>query len=150
MSKPRYRWWGFVCRMIRDYPGLKQELEDLHSQSITANTSGMPGGGGDARTVEAIAMRTLPQDDQKVYDAVTRAIEITAIRASGKERIDMIRYLYWGRNAHRIKDAAVHCHVSIPTAKRWHGDFVRTVGMCYGFSLKDDTPEPKKCDMMLQ
>lgn len=149
MSKPRYRWWGFVRKMIRDYPGLKAELDDLHSQSITANTSGMPSGGGEGRTVEAIAMRTLPPDDQKAYDAVNRAIEITALRASGEERLAMIRYLYWGKHTHRIEDAAIRCHVSVPTAKRWHGDFVRTVGMCYGFSLKDDTTEPKRCAMML-
>lgn len=149
MSKPRYRWWGFARKMIRDYPGLKDALNDLHSQSITANTSGMPSGGGEGRTVETIALRTLPPDDQKVYDAVTRAIQITALRASGEERIAMIRYLYWGKKTRKIEDAAVRCHVSVPTAKRWHGDFVRTVGVCYGFSLKDDTPEPKEHAMML-
>lgn len=149
MSEYRYRWWGYVRRMIRDYPGLRNTLNDLRCQSITANMSGTHGGGGESRTVEAIATRTLPQDDQKAYDAVTRAIEITELRSGGKERIEMIRYIYWGRSTHKIKDAAIRCHVSVPTAKRWHGDFVRLVGKCYGFSLKDDTQEPKKSDMML-
>lgn len=143
MSKPRYRWWGFVRRIIRDYPGLTAAVADLHSQSITANTSGMPKGGGACRTVEAIALRRLPEDDQKAYDAVAQAVEITSLRSSGNERVAMIRYLYWGDNPQNIQDAALRFHVSERTAKRWHGDFVRLVGVCYGFSLKDGTPEPK-------
>ena len=149
MSKPRYRWWGFARRMIRDYPGLKAAVNDLRSQSITADMSGTPRGGGAGRTVEAIALRRLPEDDQKAYDAVTQAIEITALRFSGEERIALIRYLYWGRNTHKIQDAAMRCRVSVPTAKRWHGDFVRLVGKCYGFSLNDDTPEPKESAIMV-
>ena len=152
MSRPRYRWWGFALRMIRDYPGLKAKMEDLHTQSITANMSGMPRGGGDGRTVETIALRTLPQDDQKAYDAVTRAIELTMLHETGEERIAMIQYLYWNRRSrgkYKIKDAAIKLHISVPTAKRWHGDFVRMVGKCYGFSIKDDTPEPKICDKIV-
>lgn len=142
MSKPRYRWWGFACRMIRDYRGLKAEYEDLHTQTITADTSGMPREGGTGRAVEAIALRQLPKDDQEVYDAVTRAIEITRLRPDGEERINMIRFIYWNRKQHRLRDAALHVHISEPTAKRWHGDFVRLVGSCYGFTV--DTNKPKE------
>ena len=127
--------------MIRDYPGLKDKMDDLHTQSITANMSGMLRGGGDGR-----------QDDQKAYDAVTRAIELTMLHETGEERIAMIRYLYWNRwsrGKYKIKDAAIKLHISVPTAKRWHGDFVRMVGKCYGFYLKDDTPEPKICDKIV-
>ena len=45
MSKTRYKWWGYVKNMIREYPALKKEYEDLHQQSITANMSGTPCGG---------------------------------------------------------------------------------------------------------
>lgn len=82
MSRPRYRWWGFARRMIRDYRGLKAAYDDLHSQSIVADTSGMPKGGGNNRTVEVIAMRQLPEDDQKAYDAVSRAVETTSLMPS--------------------------------------------------------------------
>lgn len=143
MSKPRYRWWGFARRMVRDYKGLKAAVDDLHSQTITASASGMPGGGGSGRAVESIALRELPPDDQKAYDAVTRAIEITSLSQSGQERIAMIRYIYWGRQEHKLEEAATKAHVSVPTAKRWHSDFIRLVGSCYGFSVKDDTQEPK-------
>lgn len=142
MSKPRYRWWGFVCRMIRDYRGLKVAYDDLHEQAVTADTSGMPRGSGAGRGVEMIALRQLPKDDQEVYDAVTRAIEITRLRPDGSDRLKMIRFIYWNKEQHKLKDAALYSHVSEITAKRWHGDFVRLVGKCYGFDI--DTTKPKE------
>lgn len=149
MSSPRYRWWGFAKRMVRDYRELKTAMDDLRSQSITANMTGVPGGSGAGRVVESIALRELPPDDQKAYDAVTRAIEITLLRPGGGEHIAMIRYMYLGKEAHSLKNAAMKASVSVPTAKRWHGDFIRLVGKCYGFSVKDDTPEPKERAIMI-
>lgn len=149
MSKPRYRWWGFVRRMIRDYPGLKAAVDDLHSQNVTASMTGMPRGSGTGRTVETIALRQLPEDDQKIYDAVTRAIEVTRLRSDGEERIALIRYAYWGRKERALKHAALYAHVSERTAKRWHGDFVRMVAKCYGFDVVG-TPEPNECAKVVE
>lgn len=135
MGRPRYRWWGFARRMIRDYRSLKKQYDDLHSQSITADLSGMPKGGGSGRTVEAIALRELSADDQKVYDAVSRAVELTKLLPDGSDRISMIRYIYWHKKSHTVKDAALQIHVSRRTAERWHAEFVRLVGKCYGFDV---------------
>ena len=121
MSKPRYRWWGFVRAMIRDYPKLKEDLDELHQQNITAVMSGMPKGGGAGRTAESIALRQLPKDDQTVYDAVTRAVEITRLRPDGKERMELIHLMYWGKKPRAMRKAAVLLNISEPTAKRWHG-----------------------------
>ena len=141
MSKPRYRWWGFARNMIRDYQGLKQSLADLHRQNMTADNTGMPKGGGGGRTVEGVALRQLPPDDQKVYDAVTRAIELTRMRADGEDHIKLIQLMYWAKKQMTAKAASVRLHISDVTAKRWHGDFVRLVGKCYGYNV--DTPKPK-------
>lgn len=135
MSKPRYRWWGFARRMIRDYRGLKIQYDDLHSQGVTADFSGMPKGGGDGRAVEAIALRQLPSDDQKVYDAVSHAIELTKLLPDGSNRLSMIRYIYWHKKSHTVKDAALQIYVSRRTAERWHSEFVRLVGKCWGFDI---------------
>lgn len=148
MSSPRYRWWGFVRRMIRDYRGLKAAYEDLHSQSISADTSGMPKGGASGRTVESIAMRSLPKDDQKAYDAVTNAVEITKLLPDGELKVELIRFVYWGQSWRRVEDAESVLPISRRTAIRWHGDFVRLVGKCYGFEV--GTYEPKICDTMAE
>ena len=142
MSKPRYRWWGFVRRMIRDYPSLKKDLADLHSQSVTADYSGMPKGGGTGRGVESIALKQLPPDDQQVYDAVTRAVTVTQLRPDGKERMALITMMYWSKKCLTAKASASCLHIAEITAKRWHGDFVTLVAKCYGFNV--DTPEPNK------
>lgn len=57
MSKPRYRWWGYIRNVIRAYPELKREYESLHQQSVTACLSGMPGSGEASRGTENIAIR---------------------------------------------------------------------------------------------
>lgn len=140
MSSPRYRWWTFAKNMIRDFPMVERTWKDIHEQSITANVTGMPRGGGVGRTVEVIAMRQLPLEDQKLYDAVTLARAHTLLMPNGEERMKLIRLLYWSKKKLKVKDAAILIPVSEITAKRWHGDFVRMVGRCYGF--KDDTNEP--------
>ena len=141
MSSPRYRWWGFVRRMIRDYRGLKVQYEDLHSQNVTASISGMPGGGGGGRSVENIALKQLPADDQKAYDAVSRALEITNMLPDGELKLALIRYVYWNKQQHPVKDAALQLHISRRTAERWHAEFVRLVGKCYGFEVGGSEPK---------
>ena len=141
MSSPRYRWWGFVRRMIRDYRGLKVQYEDLHSQNVTASISGMPGGGGVGRSVENIALKQLPADDQKAYDAVSRALEITNMLPDGELKLALIRYVYWNKQQHPVKDAALQLHISRRTAERWHAEFVRLVGKCYGFEVGGSEPK---------
>lgn len=135
--------------MIRDYRSVKKAADELHAQTMAISMCGLPSGGGAGRTVESVALRQLPPDDQKLYDAVARAIEITKLRRDGADRLSVIRYVYWCHDTHKVEDAAIRSNIAVPTAKRWHGDFVRLVGACYGFSVKDDTPEPKKCDTIL-
>lgn len=135
MSKPRYRWWGFACRMIRDYPWLKADYAELHKQSMSAG-DGMPRGRNTGRMVESTAMRQMPVDDQNCYDAVARAIELTRVRSGGAERLELIRQVYWQKKRRSIRDAARTVGISEQTAKRWHGDFVRLVGSCYGFETR--------------
>ena len=141
MSRPRERWWGFVRRMIRDYRSLKIQYEDLHSQSITAGTSGMPKGSGNSSVVENLALRQLPRDDQKAYDAVSRAVEITDLLPDGVLRLALIRYVYWNKRQHTVKDAALQLYISRRTAERWHAEFVRLVGKCYGFEVGGSEPK---------
>lgn len=127
--------------MIRDFPSVEKEWKDIHEQSITANMTGMPRGGGAGRMAEAVALRQLQPDDQKLFDAVTRAKDLTLLVPNGADRVKLIRIMYWSGKQMTARDAAPHIPVAEITAKRWHGDFVRLVGICYGFKI--DTPEPK-------
>lgn len=81
-------------------------------------------------------------DDIRDREAVAKAVADTVQRLDGAERIELIRYVYWNRKQHRVKDAAPRMHISEATAKRWHGDFIREVARNRGFSI-NDTVKPK-------
>lgn len=136
MSRPRYRWWGFVRKMIRDYPMLEKSIGDLRQQSLVADNSGMPRGGGGGRTIEAVAMRQLERDDQQCYDAVADAVEFTRHRTDGEERLRLIKLVYWVKKPMTIAKAADKLFVSERTAQEWHREFVRCVARCYGFNVE--------------
>lgn len=131
MSRPRYDWWPYVKGMIRRYPALKQEFETLHEQSMTANYSGMPRGGGVSRGTEMIAIRELPTTKQREYEAVKLAVEKVSAQKNGKEILEVINLYLWKRS-HTLDGAAVKTHIGARTAKRYHSDFVRLVAKNYG------------------
>lgn len=132
MSKPRYKWWQYVKNMIRDYPGLQKEYEDLHQQSITANMSGMPSGGnGISRGTEDIAIRELPYTKQREYEAVRRAVEHTKRFKNGKERLSIIDLMYW-KNSHTLAGAGLKVGYGYDRARQIHKEFVVAVATYYG------------------
>lgn len=101
----------------------------------------MPRGSGSRSVVESLAMRQLTRDDQYVYDAVSRAVEITNLLPDGELKLALIRYVYWNKQQHPVKDAALHLYISRRTAERWHAEFVRLVGKCYGFEVGGSEPK---------
>ena len=135
MKRQRYRWWRYIRRVVRAYPDLKKEYEELHQQSISADISGMPKAKTAGRTVESIALLQLPPDDQKDYDAVSRAIERTRGKPDGEKRLELIRYVYWYQKEHTVMHAAPMLGISEATAKRWHGDFIKLVAKNRGFHV---------------
>ena len=126
MSKPRYPWWGYVKAMIREYPTLRERYADLHAQSMTADYSGMPRSGGAARGTEEIAIRELPSTKQREYEAVRRAIAQTERYCNGRQRLAVIRLVFWG-GGKTLAGAAFQVPCGIATAKRWHGEFIKLV-----------------------
>lgn len=132
MSKPRYKWWGYIKNIIRAYPELKREYEALHEQSITANMSGMPGGGkGVSRGTEDIAIRELPYTKQREYEAVRRAIEYTRHFKNGEERMKIIDLMYW-KKSHTLAGAALQVGYGYDRARQIHQEFVVAVATYYG------------------
>lgn len=131
MSKPRYDWWPYVKGMIRRYPALKAQYADLHSQSMTADYSGMPRSGSPSRSTEAASLRELPTTAQREYEAVRRAIETTERYRNGRDRLYVIKLVLWDRS-HTLEGAALMVPCSVITAKRWHGEFIQMVAGYYG------------------
>ena len=131
MSKPRYRWWGYIKAVIRNYPALKKEHENLHEQSVTAKFSGMPGNGSVSRGTEDIAIRELPFTNQREYEAVKRAIQRTQQYKNGTERLTIIDLVYW-KKCHTIDGAAYRVGYSYDRAKQIHKEFVILVATYYG------------------
>lgn len=132
MSKPRDIWWSYAKGMVRQYPKLKKQYDDLHTQKTTASISTVPGGGGASRTTEKIVLRELAPTKQKELDAVIAAIKSTKRMKNGKDRLLLIALVYWNDKL-TIEAAAVRIPCSKETAYRYHRDFVRLVGKNYGF-----------------
>ena len=131
MSKPRYGWWSYAKHMVRQYPKLKQEYELLHNQHITAEMTGMPGTKTVSRSTERTALRQLPPARQREYDAVQKAIEKTKLLRTGGDRLAVVDMVLWKRT-HNVDGAALKLYISEATATRYHSDFIRLVGFCYG------------------
>ena len=106
MSKSREIWWSYAKAMIRQYPELDHAVGAQPQLSATK---------------------------QKEYDAVMKAVEITNQMPNGKTRMAIIELVLW-KQACTVEQAAARLYVSEPTAKRYHGAFIRLVGNCYGLT----------------
>lgn len=131
MSTPRYDWWPYVKGMIRRYPDLCLKEAALHDTAITANISGMPGGGKRTDKTADAALRTLPEVNRRELEAVRAAICHTEGLHSGKERMELVKLYYWQRS-HTLFGASNAIHVSEKTALRWNRDFVMQVAENFG------------------
>lgn len=131
MSRPRYDWWGYVKGMIRRYPALKADHEQLHTTTMTMSYTEHIGDSEASRTTENIAIRELPTTEQREYEAVLRAIKATKRYKGGDERLAIIRLIYWDKS-HNIDGAAIVTHCSSSSAHRYHTEFLRLVASYYG------------------
>lgn len=118
--------------VVRRYPQHKAELEAIRSGSVTPNYSGMPGGGSASRTTEDVALRTLPRDEQREYDAVEFAIRTTAANhpRDYNDRMHLIELLYWSKDRYTADGAAMHIPCSVDCAKKWNSEFLTIVDAC--------------------
>lgn len=132
MSKPRYKWWGYVKAIIRAYPAHCMELKALREQSTTAAYGAATHGAGARRKSEDTALRDLPPIEMKEYEAVDKAVQTTrAACRDGDERLKLIGMVFFQRT-HTLQGAAMACNVSYGTAKIWHNKFIEQVARNYG------------------
>ncbi len=115
MSMPRNDWWSNAISMVRNYPSRKCMCEDLQ-QSGVAGAS------------------TAPEMILREYEAVRMAIELTRKIPDGELHIKLIELMYWKSRKQNIRDIVYRLGISEATGKRWHGDFIRMVGRCVGYT----------------
>ena len=144
MSRPRYWWWASVRAAIRQYPKLKAKKDEIQDMRITKAVKSIqgkggelhdfyaaPGGGGNGRTVERLALAELPPAEERILEAVRLAIEETEASRDGREHMAMLRGYYWGGLS--MMDAASRAYVDLKTAQRWNGVFARRVARGLGY-----------------
>lgn len=137
MSKPRYKWWSYAKNMVRDYPELKAEYDDLHEQRVTQDCTQIRRSSTAKRSTEEVAARQLTPAKQAEYDAVTKAIERTKLLKTGPERLKLIDMVFW-RQSHTLDGAAYVLGYSYENAQRFHRDFLRLVGLYRGLMEWED------------
>jgi hypothetical protein len=129
--------------MIRDYPALAKEYKELHEQKITADISGMPGGGNVSRGTEDIAIRQLPRSKQLEYDAVRRAIEATERMVNGGMRMMIVESVLL-KGKYTLDGTANLCGYDYWQARRLLGDFIVTAAFFRGLITAEEV-ELDKC-----
>lgn len=136
MSKPKERWLGYVMHMTRRYPELEKKRQDLQSQSITPNYSGLPGGEV-GRSTEKAALQDLTGSEKLDHDAVEFAVEKTRQLPNGDSRLGIIDLVYWQRT-HNIAGAALANSYGEDAGQNFNAEFLRLVAYRRGILTKDD------------
>lgn len=116
-------WRGETKEIIRRYPQHCRDEAALKTVSITASLSGR-GGRSVSRTTETVALRQLPDDEQKELDAVRMAISTTMRYRNGRHRLKLIDMMYWRRYGRSMRSAASEVPCSYDTASEWHRAFI--------------------------
>ena len=134
MSKPRKRWWGYVRRVLYDYPRLRAELDELqqphHYGESAGHTSGI------SRQSEILALHTLPDpDDQRDLEAVEAALAAQTHHVNGGQTLRLVRMVFFHRS-HTLEGAAQVLHISYHTAERRQNAFIRLVAEKMGLTDK--------------
>lgn len=132
MSKPRYKWWGFVKSIIRAYPAHLSDLTEIREQLITPAYSETGHGSGVRRKAEDTALAELPPPEMREYYAVEKTIQTTLLTCKdGAERMRLIEMVFF-KQTHTLHGAAMACNVSYGTAKNWHNRFIEQTARNYG------------------
>lgn len=141
MSKPRYRWWGYVKNVIRAYPELKKAALGQPSVSLIAKYGPtIPSGGGEGRPVESVAVKRLTNDDAREYEAVRKAVQDEEKRSDASAKLKIIELVYWKRS-HTLWGAGREVGYSYRQTRRMHEQFIHAVAANLGLKEKKMAPK---------
>ena len=126
MSKPRYRWWGYVKAVIRAYPALDKVMREPIYTPTTARYSTQPPQAGDGRGVECAVVKKLDRRDIEEYEAVSAAIRATERLPNGAARLKIIDLVYW-QGTHTLAGAGLQVGYSYRHSQRVSEQFAYLV-----------------------
>lgn len=132
MSRPRYWWYGNVCRTIGEFPRLDRQLRDMSCQKITPSYASQPGGQSSGRAVEDIAVRVMSSQEYRDHDAVSRAIGTARTWRDGEKVLAVVSAHAWGDRM-RFDEIGRKMYMSTASAKRLHQRFVYEVARELGY-----------------
>ncbi len=132
MSKYRHWWRPNVERALRVYPYLKAAKQAAQEQSITPSYTGMPRGGGISRTTENAATRHFSAQEEKILDAVDRAIAEVSKHRDGQDVLRIVEMVDFKRS-HTLEGAAMALFMHRVTASDKRTRFVDLVGKYMDF-----------------
>ena len=119
------RWRRAAREAARAYPALKAELEELRRTRITPGYDSTGRSvSGDQRPVENAIIRELPKKQMRQLRAVEDALSLTAELTGGRDRLRLIRLLYFSGGRYTLEGAALQVHVSTRTAQIWSDSFL--------------------------
>ena len=102
MGNVKFPWWSYVQSMIRKYPERMRQYNDL-------------------KRVERMEV-----------EAVRAAIKRTLQKEDGRQRMKLIRRIYWTHGKKTIAGVAMELYISRATAFRWAAEFIELVAECFG------------------
>lgn len=112
-----------------DYPALRAQLRELRRMQTTSRFENTPGGGGERRTVEDVALRELPPGDMLRLEAVEHALRMCGLMKNAGKRRQLAEMVYF-RRSHTVYGAGIALGVSVHTAEIWNREFLTAV---YGY-----------------
>jgi len=133
MSRPRYWWWGTIKALIRQYPKMREAMQDQLPAAATARYGPQTPQNGAGRALEGAVVKRLSDREVQDYEAVRAAIRETAKMENGEARLAIIDLLYWKRYWKTIDGAAYEVGYSTDRAEDFHGEFIRLVGFYMGY-----------------
>lgn len=139
MSRPRYKWLGYIRQVLRAYPALRDELNVLQRAAQT-KVEMMPEGATmvnlsdpqEQLELEAVTRANLPaegavqvtladrqeQRELEAVEKVMREVDETSLKL-----VDMVFF----KQTHTLQGAALCLHISYRTARRRQEFFIVSV-----------------------
>lgn len=119
-------------RALRVYPYLKAAKQAAQAQSVTPSYSGMPRGGGTSRSTENAALRHFSPQEEKLLNAVDRAITEISRHRDGAEVLQIVKMVDFDRR-YTVEGAAMALYMHRVTASEKRTRFIDLVGKYMDF-----------------